>query len=97
MDLILDEINLGSGNPDLNLFCQILRICASFDKGVAKIGIENIEKIDDISKEFNKLEMFDKKALKSILSRILHLWLFKTPIFIDIIKMNLYNKKVIII
>lgn len=71
MALILGEINLGSGNADLNFFCQILRICASFDEGVAKIGIENIEKIDDISKEFDKLEMFDKKAVKSILSRIL--------------------------
>ena len=71
MALILGEINLGSGNADLNFFCQILRICASFDERVAKIGIENIEKIDDISKEFDKLEMFDKKALKSILSRIL--------------------------
>jgi hypothetical protein len=68
MALILGEINLGSGNADLNFFCQILRICASFDERVAKIGIE---KIDDISKEFDKLEMFDKKALKSILSRIL--------------------------
>ena len=39
MALILGEINLGSGNADLNFFCQILRICASFDERVAKIGI----------------------------------------------------------
>lgn len=71
MDLILDELNLGSGNPDLNFFCQILRICASFDKRVAKIGIENIEKIYDISKEFDTIKVSDKKAVKSVLSRIL--------------------------
>jgi len=51
----------------------MLRICASFDEKVAKIGIENIEKIHDISGEFNTLKMFDNKAVKSILSRILKL------------------------
>jgi len=73
MDLILGFLNLGSGNTDLNFFCQMLRICASFDEKVAKIGIENIEKIHDISGEFNTLKMFDNKAVKSILSRILKL------------------------
>ena len=73
MDLILGFLNLGAGNTDLNFFCQMLRICASFDERVAKIGIENIEKIHDISGEFNTLKMFDNKAVKSILSRILKL------------------------
>lgn len=75
MALILGEMNLGSGNVDLNFFCQMLRICASFDEKVAKIGIKNIEKIHDISHDFDTLEMFDKKAVKSVLSRILKLLL----------------------
>jgi serine/threonine protein kinase len=73
MDLILGFLNLGSGNSDLNFFCQMLRICASFDERVAKIGIENIEKIHDISREFDTLKVSDKKSVKSVLSRILKL------------------------